>query len=74
MARLRRRERMNTLRATNWLLLGILLALVARLGLQLLPTAIAETFKLDTCVTAFPNDKPASYLHVVPHTFSGDSE
>ena len=69
-----RNSTMKSLRTTNWLLLGIFLALLAHLGVRLgLPTAIAETFKLDTCVTAFPNDKPASYLHVVPHSFSGDS-
>jgi hypothetical protein len=65
---------MKTLRMTNWLLFGIWLALLAHLGVRLgLPAAIAETFKLDTCVTAFPNDKPESYVHVVAHNFSGDS-
>ena len=62
----------HDLRVTNWLLLGILLALVAHLGVQLgaIPV-LAETFKLDTCVTPMPNDKPLSYVHVVTHNFAG---
>ena len=64
---------MGSPRVTNWLLLGIWLALTAHLGLALLSNpVIAETFKLDTCVTVFPNEKPASYVHVVTLNFSGD--
>jgi hypothetical protein len=66
---------MSSLRLTNWLLVGIFLALVAHLGIRLaIPSVIAETFKLDTCVTASPNDKPATYVHVVTHNFAGDSQ
>lgn len=28
---------------------------------------IAETFELDKCVTATPNEKPGGYVHVVTH-------
>ncbi|MDD4879705.1 MAG: hypothetical protein PHR22_04545 [Candidatus Omnitrophica bacterium] len=27
----------------------------------------ADTFKLDSCITERPGDKPSSYVHVVPH-------
>lgn len=65
---------MGSLRATNWLLLGIFLALLSHLcGLSnLLPSVVAETLRLDQCITSKPNDKPLSYVHVVSHTFSGE--
>ena len=59
---------MGSLRTTNRLLLGILLALAADVAIRLdVPAALAETFQLDTCITARPHDKPASYVHVVTH-------
>ncbi len=64
---------MNDLRATNWLLVGILIALVAHLGVRLgVAPAIAETLRLDNCITSKPNDKPAAYVHVVTHQLSGE--
>lgn len=65
---------MGSLRATNWLLLGIFAALLAHLlGFSdILPTVVAETLRLDQCITTKPNDKPLSYVHVVTHSFSGD--
>ena len=65
---------MSSLRATNWLLLGIFLALVAHLlGVsEMLPPVVAETLRLDQCITTRPADKPTSYVHVVTHNFSGD--
>lgn len=65
---------MGSLRATNWLLLGIFAVLLAHLfGLSdALPTVVAETLRLDQCITTKPNDKPLSYVHVVTHAFSGD--
>ena len=63
---------MKTRRMTNWLLFGILLALLADLGQRWISTpAVAETFHLDHCITEKPNEKPASYLHVVAHNFAG---
>jgi hypothetical protein len=60
-------------RVTNWLLLGIFLALLAQVGLQISATPVlAETFKLDTCITSLPNDRPDSYVHVVTHPPAGD--
>ena len=59
---------MTTLRMTNWLLVGILLIVAADFAVRLgIPAAVAETFKLDTCITPLPDDKPSSYLHVVTH-------
>ncbi|MDO8730734.1 MAG: hypothetical protein Q7J69_06105 [Candidatus Omnitrophota bacterium] len=64
---------MKTGRITNWLLFGILLALLMDLGQRWMSTpAVAETFQIDHCVTQKPNEKPASYLHVVTHDFAGD--
>ncbi len=64
---------MNDLRLTNWLLLGILVALVAHLAIRLGTTpVIAETFKLDQAITGFPNEEPDAYVHVVEHDFAGD--
>jgi hypothetical protein len=63
---------MRELRTTNWLLLGILLALLAHPALRMgAGEVLAETFQLDACITQKPNEKPASYLHVVTHDFSG---
>ena len=63
---------MSSLRVTNGLLLGILLALVAHLALEVISTPVlAETFKLDQCITPYANEKPASYVHVVTHDFAG---
>ena len=68
---------MQSLRVTNWLLLGIVLALFAHLlGMTSTPV-LAEMYlpkeRMDTCITDHPNEKPIRYLHVVTHTFSGDS-
>ena len=63
---------MSDLRTTNWLLLGILLALMGNLALKMgAGEVLAETFHLDSCITQKPNEKPATYLHVVTHDFSG---
>lgn len=59
---------MSSLRATNLLLFVITLALLAHLGLVLVnQPAVAETFRLDTCITDRPSERPAAYLHVVTH-------
>ena len=59
---------MDSIRATNWLLLIIAVALIAHLGLMLVNQPVtAETFRLDSCVTDRPSDRPGSYLHVVTH-------
>ncbi len=63
---------MNDFRTTNWLLLGILLALLGNLALKMgAGEALAETFQLDSCITQKPNEKPSTYLHVVTHDLSG---
>ena len=52
---------------------NILLAVIAvLLFLNLLAKAPltkveADTFKLDSCITERPGDKPAAYVHVVTH-------
>ena len=64
---------MNTHRMTNWLLFGILLALLMDFGQRWTSSpAVAETFQLDHCITEKPNEKPAAYLHVVTHDFGGN--
>ena len=65
---------MGSLRVTNWLLLGLFLVVLAQLlGLSdILPTVVAETLRLDQCITTKPQDKPTSYVHVVTHGFSGE--
>ena len=64
---------METIRATNWLLLGIFLMLLAHLVIRSgAAPAVAETLRLDNCITTFPQDKPSGYVHVVTHTFAGD--
>ncbi len=63
---------MSSLRATNWFLLAILTVLCLDLGVRLAERpAVAETFQLDHCITAKPNDKPEAYLHTVHHTYTG---
>lgn len=60
---------MASQRLTNSLLLAVAVLLLAHLALALRhPSYVeAETFRLDTCVTDRPGDKPGSYLHVVMH-------
>lgn len=59
---------MGSLRVTNLLLLVIAAALLAHLGLAWMnQPAGAETFRLDSCITERPSEKPGSYLHVVTH-------
>lgn len=50
------------------LLLLILIMLVVNtfLGLPIRKSE-AETFRLDSCVTVKPTDKPDAYVHVVSH-------
>ena len=63
---------MGTMRLTNWLLLGILLALLAHLGMRFdQGVAMAETFQLDRCITSLSQERPEAYLHVVTHRFAG---
>ena len=75
---------LSTLRLTNWLLLGLLLALLAHVGWQggrSTPghadaeeeTTFRKAFRTaDDCITTFPNEKPNCYTHVVTHNFAGD--
>lgn len=59
---------MQAAKMTNILLGGILLVLLANLMIKISsPQALAETFKLDDCITSSPNEKPIAYLHVVSH-------
>jgi hypothetical protein len=59
---------MASLKLTNLVLLVIAAALLGHLGLALVnQPVLAETFRLDTCITDRPNDRPAAYLHVVTH-------
>lgn len=59
---------MGSLRVTNLLLFIIAAALLAHLGLVLVnQPAVAETFRLDTCITDRPSERPTAYLHVVTH-------
>ena len=59
---------MDSRRVTNFLLLVIAGVLSIHLILSLAGRcALAETFRLDTCVTDKPSEKPGSYLHVVMH-------
>ena len=59
---------MPKLKTTDILLFLILLSLLLNLLIKIpLPRAIAETFKLDNCITSEASDKPAAYLHVVLH-------
>ena len=53
---------------TNRLLLLILIVSLAHLFLALADQPLgAETFRLDSCITPRPKDKPEAYLHVVVH-------
>lgn len=59
---------MDSRRVTNFLLFVIAGVLSVHLVLSLADRfALAETFRLDTCITDRPNDKPGSYVHVVMH-------
>lgn len=60
---------MASQRLTNGLLLAVAVLLLAHLALAFhpQPSAEAETFRLDTCITDRPGDKPGGYLHVVMH-------
>jgi len=61
-------QSMDSQRLTNGLLLVIALALLAHLGLALSERPLlAETFRLDSCITDRPSERPASYVHVVTH-------
>lgn len=54
--------------STDILLFLILVALVLDILVRIpIQKAVAETFKLDSCITASPSDKPEAYLHVVQH-------
>ena len=59
---------MKNLTVTNILLAIIALFLLANLLIKF-PTAKveADTFKLDSCITERPGDKPAAYVHVISH-------
>ena len=64
---------MNSARTTNWLLLGIFFVLLAQLVTGTgIPSVVAETLRLDQCITGTPKEKPESYVHVVTHNFAGD--
>jgi hypothetical protein len=46
----------------------LLIMLIVNAFLSLRPQkAVAETFRLDDCITSELKDKPAAYLHVVAH-------
>ena len=74
--------RMSDLRTTNWLLLGILMALLVHLGREVLDAAVVfadadggpyHALSLtEWCVTKKANDKPKMYLHVVTHNYAGE--
>ena len=50
------------------LLLLVIVMLAVNISVTLRArTAEAETFKIDSCVTSSPGDKPEGYLHVVSH-------
>lgn len=59
---------MNSRGLTNGLLMVVAVLLLIHLGLALShPSAEAETFRLDACITDRPGEKPEAYLHVVTH-------
>lgn len=59
---------MRSFETTNFLLGVIAVALAGHLALALLsPPAQADTYRLDSCITTKPYEKPAAYLHVVMH-------
>jgi len=50
------------------LLVLVLIMLVVNTWVNLKPKKVeADTFRIDDCITSQPEDKPASYLHVVTH-------
>ena len=56
------------LEARDILLFLVTIMLIINTFLNLRPQkAEAETFRLDSCVTSSPEEKPAAYLHVVTH-------
>ena len=59
---------MKSAAVTNMLLAVIAVLLFLNL-LAKAPAARveADTFKLDSCITERPGDKPSAYVHVVPH-------
>ncbi len=68
---------MRSLRVTNWLLLGIFLALAAHLVLEsgvtpALAGPYAAQEAIAVAITTKPADRPAGYVHVVTHNFAGD--
>ena len=58
---------MNDRRVTNWLLAGILGVLVFQMWVKLEPSALADSLRLDWCITEKMSETPQQYLHVVPH-------
>ncbi len=65
---------MNDRRTTNILLFLIFAALLLNILVKVFPikNAIAESFKLDSCITTNKYAKPPAYLHVVPHDIPAD--
>jgi len=62
---------MATRKLTNILLLLIFSILVIKAFFNFWPReAVAETFKLDNCITVDPYDQPGAYVHVVVHNVS----
>ena len=56
------------LEARDILLLLVTIMLIINTFLNLRPKkAEADTFRLDSCITTNPEEKPATYLHVVTH-------
>ena len=56
-------------RLTNGLLLIIAISSLAQLILTLVDRPLmAETFRLDSCVTEKLDEKPLSYVHVAVHS------
>lgn len=50
------------------LLFLVMIMLIINTFLNLRPKkAEADTFRLDSCITSKPEEKPAAYLHVVTH-------
>ena len=64
---------MHTRHATNWLLAAILGVLLLRLLSALrMPTATAETFRLDNCITRSLDEVPGCYVHVITHSLPAE--
>lgn len=60
---------MESRRFTNLLLLAIALIGFAHLALALIDWPVmAETFRLDSCITEKSDQRPTGYLHVVTHS------